>query len=74
MATKQERIDKINSIPPGSFLLVKKGPLFWMANDDGYSADVTEAKIFHRSDIIERLSANGLIDKSIISYDPKETI
>lgn len=65
---KEKRIEAIQTYPDDCLFLVKRGPLYWERNNIGYTSDITQARVWHRSEILEKLESNGLINKAIAVY------
>lgn len=72
---KTERITIIKGIPDGSLFLVRApNQMFWKKDDRGYTEDITEARQWTKEEIIQRLQANGLMDKTIEIFTPQQSI
>lgn len=72
---KKDRINKIQEAPPGSIFIVRApNGLFWKIRDRGYTEDIQEARKWTKEEIIEKLEANGFMDKHIDVYTPTDSI
>jgi hypothetical protein len=75
MATREDRIAKVKDQPNDSlFLIRRQDGQMWKHNDRGYTDYVMEAKMFSKEQIITKLEANGLMDKTIETFISKQII
>ena len=72
---KDARIEKIKQHPDGTIFVVRApNDQYWKQADRGYTEDLSEARVFSKEEIIDKLTHNGLMDKTIEVFISKQTI